>query len=138
MTAGESEAVAALVVACVLQAGRDEDEGVPVVDRPRRLLEENFWRAIRHGMDGAFIDLDRGEEEPAGAALERVLAWTAPVRDELGLEVALPALNGAQRQRRALDAGASLREVYADAVRETRATYSSSGERPEPALPPTH
>jgi carboxylate-amine ligase len=135
MTAGESEGLAAMIVACVLQAARDDDEGVPAADRPRRLLEENVWRAIRYGMDGALIDLDRGEEEPARAALERVLRWTAPARDEHGIDVALPALNGAQRQRRALDAGASLREVYADAVRETRETYAASDER---AGAPTH
>jgi carboxylate-amine ligase len=135
MTAPESEALAALIVACVLQAARDDDEGVPAADRSRRLLEENLWRGIRYGMDGALIDLDRGEEEPARAALERTLQWTAPVRDEYGIDVALPALNGAQRQRRALEGGASLREVYADAVRETRDTYAASGER---AGAPTH
>jgi glutamate---cysteine ligase / carboxylate-amine ligase len=134
-SAAESEALAALIVACVLQTARDIDEGVGAVDRPRRLLEENFWRAIRYGMDGAFIELDRGHEEPARTALERVLAWTAPARADHGLEVALPALNSAQRQRRALDGGASLREVYADAVRETRETYAASG---EPVLPPAH
>jgi len=127
-TAGESEAVAALITACVLQAARDEDEGVPAVETPRRLLEENLWRAIRFGMDGSMIELERGEEEPARATLERVLAWC-------GADVALPALNGAQRQRRALDGGASLREVYAESVRETRATYAPGHER---AGAPTH
>jgi carboxylate-amine ligase len=129
VTAPESEAVAALIVAAVLQAARDEDEGRPCENLPGRLIEENMWRAIRHGMDGAFIDFTRGEEEPARAALERVLDWAAPVRSEYALDVALPALNGAQRQRRALDAGATLREVYAESVRETRATYAPSGER---------
>jgi len=135
MTAGESEALAALIVACVLQAARDDDEGVPAAHRPRRLLEENLWRAIRYGMDGALVDFDRGEVEPARAALERALRWTAPVREEYGIDLALPELNGAQRQRRALDAGASLREVYADAVRTTRETYAATDER---AGAPTH
>ena len=48
---------------------------------------------------------------------------TAPVRAELGIEPSLPALNGAQRQRRAIDAGASMQEVFAAAVRETSQTY---------------
>jgi carboxylate-amine ligase len=129
ITAAESEGLSALIVAAVLQCARDLDEGVAAVDHPNRLLEENLWRAIRFGMDGSFIDLERGEEEPVGAALERLLRWTDPVRGEFGLDVPLPALNGAQRQRRALDGGASLREAYTEAVRETRATYSSSGER---------
>jgi carboxylate-amine ligase len=37
--------------------------------------------------------------------------------------VALPELNGAQRQRRMIEAGAPPAEVYATAVRETHATY---------------
>jgi glutamate---cysteine ligase / carboxylate-amine ligase len=122
-TAREAEALSALIVACVAQAARDEDDGVPVTDPPRRLVEENFWRAIRHGQDGKLIDLDRAQEFPAAAATERLLQWTAPVRGELGIEPAFPALNGAQRQRRAIEAGTGMREVYAAAVKETRDTY---------------
>ena len=47
-----------------------------------------------------------------------------PGRAELGLEVALPELNGAQRQRRLLEGGAEMAEVFAAAVRETRETYA--------------
>jgi len=123
-TAAESEALAALMVGAVLQAARDEDEGVPFVDPAPRLVEENFWRAIRYGLDGKLIDLERAEERPAAEAVERLLAWTAPVRGELGIDVALPEQNGAQRQRRLLEAGASLADVYAATVRETRETYA--------------
>jgi carboxylate-amine ligase len=52
-----------------------------------------------------------------------VLEWTAPARDLLGLEVALPELNGAQRARRALAEGMSIEEIYRQAVEETRRTY---------------
>ncbi len=123
-TAAESEALAALIVGTVLQAARDVDDGVPWVDPAPRLVEENVWRAIRHGLDGKLIDLARAEERPAAEAVERLLSWTAPVRAELGLDVALPELNGAQRQRRLLEAGASIGEVYAETVRETRETYA--------------
>ncbi len=105
------------------QAARDEDEGVPFADPARRLIEENLWRAIRFGQDGALIDLDRAEQYPAAAAAERLLAWTAPVRAELGIEPAFPALNGAQRQRRAIEAATDMHEVYAAAVKETSETY---------------
>jgi carboxylate-amine ligase len=127
-TAAESEALTALIVACVAQALRDIDEGVPFADPPRRLVEENFWRAIRHGQDGTLIDLDRAEQFPAAAATERLLTWTAPVRAELGIEPSFPTLNGAQRQRRGIDAGASMQEVFADAVRETSQTYVQEAE----------
>ena len=58
-----------------------------------------MWRAIRFGLDGRLIDLERGEEYPARAAIERLAAWTAPVRAELGIEPPFPERNGAQRQR---------------------------------------
>jgi glutamate---cysteine ligase / carboxylate-amine ligase len=127
-TAGESEALAALVAACVVQALRDLDDRVPFNDPPRRLIEENLWRAVRYGQDGRLIDLDRVEEFPAAAAVERLLSWTAPVRAELALEPSFPALNGAQRQRRAIDAGATMQSVFAEAVRETSQTYVQEAE----------
>jgi glutamate---cysteine ligase / carboxylate-amine ligase len=123
-TAGESEALAALMVACVAQAARDVDEGAPSRDLPPRLVEENMWRAIRHGLDGRLIDWERTEEYPARDAIERLAAWTAPVRGELGIELSFPERNGAQRQRALLDAGATREEVFAASVRETRQTYS--------------
>jgi carboxylate-amine ligase len=123
-TAAESEALAGLIVACVVQAARDIDAGVPFADPAPRLIEENMWRAIRFGLDGRMIDFDRREEYPAGEIGERLLAWTAPARAELGIEPALPEVNGAQRQRRLLDAGAPLDEVLASSVRETRNTYA--------------
>jgi carboxylate-amine ligase len=126
MTAPESEGLAGLILACVAQAARDVDEGVPFTDFPRRLIEENVWRAIRFGLDGELLDLDRGEAYPAAEALDRLLAWSAPVRSELAIEVALPTLNGAQRQRRMTDTGVSLPEAYAAVVAETRDTYAAS------------
>ncbi|HWD65359.1 MAG TPA: YbdK family carboxylate-amine ligase [Solirubrobacteraceae bacterium] len=124
LTAGESEALSALILACVAQAARDIDAGVPSRNLPPRMIEENMWRAIRFGLDGQLLDLERGEPYPARGAVDRLLAWTEPVRSELGLEVDLPAQNGAQRQRAQLEAGGTLSEVYAGAVEETRATYA--------------
>jgi carboxylate-amine ligase len=123
-TAQESDALAALMVACVAQAVRDVDEGAPFVDQPPRLIEENMWRAIRFGLDGRLIDIEAAEEYPARAAIERLGAWTAPVREELGIDLTFPERNGAQRQRRMIDAGASREEIFAASVHETRASYS--------------
>jgi carboxylate-amine ligase len=124
-SAREADALSALSVACVLQAARDLDDGVPFDDPPGRLIEENVWRAIRHGMDGRLIELPRGVEQPARAAVEELLAWTAPARAEYGIDVDLPELNPAQRLRRELDAGASLAEAYGGDVRVTRETYAA-------------
>jgi glutamate---cysteine ligase / carboxylate-amine ligase len=122
--AADGEALAQLVTACVLQAARDLDEGVPFEDPAPRLVEENLWRAIRHGMDGELLDLERLEVVPAPAAVEALLAWTAPVRAEHRIDPALPAQTAAQRQRRMLAAGAGMREVFEAAVRETAESYA--------------
>jgi glutamate---cysteine ligase / carboxylate-amine ligase len=123
-TGPESEALAGLIVACTAQAARDVDDGVREDDLPSRMIEENFWRAIRYGLDGELLDLRSGEPYPARAALDRLLTWTAPVRAELGIEVELPQANAAQRQRALLREGLSLRDVYSRLVAETRETYA--------------
>jgi glutamate---cysteine ligase / carboxylate-amine ligase len=125
-TAPESEGLAALILACVAQAARDIDEGIPFDDPPPRMIEENVWRAVRYGLDGELIDLEHGELYPGSEAVERLLSWSAPARYELGIEVELPALNGAQRQRRMLEAGMTLAEVYAATVAQTGDTYAPS------------
>jgi len=88
-------------------------------------VEENLWRAIRYGLDGRTIDLERREEFPSAALPDRLLAWTAPARGLLGIEPALPARNGAQRQRDALAGGASIEEVFAAEVETTNTSYAA-------------
>ena len=51
------------------------------------------------------------------AALERIVEWTAPGARGARARVALPAENGAQRARRALEDGAPLADVYREARR---------------------
>ncbi len=128
-TAGEADALHGLIVACVAQAARDADEGRPHVDLPARLIEENMWRAIRYGLDGELLELDSGRAYPARAATDRLLEWTAPMRQELGIAVSLPSANGAQRQRALLTEGMSLAEAYASTVEATRSTYAASAQR---------
>jgi carboxylate-amine ligase len=125
-TAAESEALAALIVACVAQAARDIDEGRPFTDLHDRLIEENLWRAIRYGLDGELLDLERRSAYPAREAIDRLLAWTAPMRSELGLDPVFSDRNGAQRHRALLTGGMSLSEAYAAAVADTRDTYAGA------------
>jgi carboxylate-amine ligase len=124
-SAADSTALEALITACVAQAALDEDECVPFDDPPPRFIEENFWRAIRYGLDGTLIDIPTRTEYPADAVAERLLDWTAPARAELGIDPALPAQNGAQRQRRALEEGATMQDVYAAEVAESQRTYAA-------------
>ena len=124
-TAEAAAALAGLLVASVAQAALDHDDGLAPPPPPNRLIEENLWRAIRWGLDGKLIDLDRGEEYPAAALSDRLMAWTGPARAVLGIEPVLPAENGAQRQRRALAAGGTIEEVYRAEVAETQGTYAA-------------
>jgi carboxylate-amine ligase len=122
-TGAESDALAELIVACVAQAAREVDAGETPPDLPHRLIEENMWRAIRYGLDGKLLDLEASPiaEYPAAEVLDRLRAWT-------GSNPPLPELNGAQRQRRMIDAGASPAEVFAESVRETQATFTEPQE----------
>ena len=118
--AEESTALAGLITAAVAQAALDHDEGVPHQPPPRRLVEENFWRAIRHGLSGELIDLRSGEVRPARVELERLVEWTLPVAEELGAApyLAVPAVTPAERQMSRFEAGESLQAVYAQEVLE--------------------
>src|ERR671939_769876 len=123
-SADESTALAGLLTACAAQAALDHDDGVPVVDAPQRVVEENLWRAIRYGLDGRTIDLERREEFPSAALPDRLLAWTAPARVLLGIDPVFRAANGAQRQREAIRGGASIQDVFATEVETTNTTYA--------------
>jgi carboxylate-amine ligase len=119
----ESFALGALIAGAVAQTALDHDQGRLPEPQRQREVEENLWRATRHGLDGKLIDFERRAEVAARAAVEGLLEWTAPARDGLGLEVELPELNGAQRARRAFAEGASIEAIYREAVEETRRTY---------------
>jgi carboxylate-amine ligase len=126
-SADEGTAIAGLAAAIVAQAAIDYDDGVRFESPSPRAVEENFWRAIRYGLDGTMIDLERGEEFPAAALPDRLLAWTAPARAALGIDISLPERNGAQRQRAAVEQGMSIEEAYAAEVAVTQHSYAREG-----------
>ena len=94
-----------LITACIAQAALDYDDGRLGAPMRGREIEENLWRAIRFGLDGTQIDFAAGEAIPTRLALERLLDWTAPARDALGLDAELPETNGTQRARELLERG---------------------------------
>ena len=116
----EAQSLAALMFALTARIARAIDEGEPLPDHPHRLLEENLWRAIRHGLSGHFIDLDTGEVRPARAEIERLIEWTLPVADELGLTsfLTVPSVSAAERQISRHEAGETLEEIYAQEILE--------------------
>ena len=95
------------------------DEGEPLPALPHRLLEENLWRAIRHGLSGELIDFERGESVPSRARVEQLAEWVRPVAEELGAAewLAIPDQNAAERQIGRHEEGASMREIFEEQVR---------------------
>ena len=121
----EAVSLSALIYALTARIARAVDEGEPLHTQPHRMIEENFWRAIRRGLAGELLDLERTAERrkrPARAALEELVAWVLPVAEELGIAsyLEVPAANAAERQMARLAEGASLPEIYAEQVARTR------------------
>jgi glutamate---cysteine ligase / carboxylate-amine ligase len=116
----EAQSLAALLYALTARIARAVDEGEPLPAHPHRLIEENFWRAIRYGLSESFIDLDGGRVLPTRQRIEDLLAWVAPVAEELGVApyLAVPERNAAERQIARHEAGESLESVYAHEVLE--------------------
>jgi carboxylate-amine ligase len=124
----ESQSLAALSTALAARLARAYDDGEPIALHPHRLIEENMWRAIRYGLSGELIDLDRGDVVPARAKIERLVEWVLPVAEEIGAApyLAVPATNAAERQIARAEEGATLAEIYTEQVAATVA------ERPVP------
>lgn len=115
---GEARSLAALCYALTARLARAIDEGEDVLMPPRRLIEENLWRAIRFGLTGDLIDLAVAEAQPARKALERLIEWVLPVAEELGASryLAVPAANAAERQIARYEEGATLEAIYAEQI----------------------
>jgi carboxylate-amine ligase len=117
----EAQSLAAFAAALTARVARAHDEGEPVVPLPHRLIEENFWRAIRWGLSGELLDFERGEPIPARQRIDELIEWVLPVAEEIGAApyLAVPERNAAERQIERFEEGASLEEIYAEQVRAT-------------------
>jgi carboxylate-amine ligase len=115
----EARSLSALIYSLTARIARALDEGEPLPSWPHRLLEENFWRALRYGLSGELIDFERGESIPARARLEQLVEWVQPVAEELGAAswLAIPERNAAERQIARHEEGASMEEIFAEQVR---------------------
>jgi len=115
---GEAQALAAFAASLVARVARAYDEGEPVQPLPHRMIEENFWRAIRWGLSGELLDFERRDAIPARQRIEELSEWLLPVAEEIGAApyLALPGRNAAERQIERFDDGAALEEIYAEQV----------------------
>jgi glutamate---cysteine ligase / carboxylate-amine ligase len=118
----EAQALAALMYSLGVRFARALDHGEPLPDLPHRLIGENMWRAIRHGLAGELIDFERANVVPARARIEALIEWVSPVADEIGAApyLAVPDANAAERQYGRVAELGSHREVFAELVRRPR------------------
>ena len=117
----EAQSLAAFGAALTARIARAYDEGEPVEPLPHRLIEENFWRAIRWGLSGELLDFERGQPIPARQRIEELIEWVLPVAEEIGAApyLTVPERNAAERQIERFEEGASLEEIYAEQVKTT-------------------
>jgi carboxylate-amine ligase len=115
---GEARSLAALCYALTARIARAFDEGEPLPSWPHRMLEENFWRALRWGLSGELIDLERGGTVPARARLEQLVEWVQPLAEELGAAqwLVVPERNAAERQIARHEEGATMEQIFAEQV----------------------
>lgn len=137
-TAEASTALAGLMAGVVAQVAADYDEygyagpgagpfgpaaGEPLIGR---YVEENFWRATRHGLKGEMIDFRSGGRTlPTAEMVERLYAWSEPARRRLGIEIELPRASGAEDFRARVQGSGSLKQAYRDTVAESQAAYAA-------------
>jgi glutamate---cysteine ligase / carboxylate-amine ligase len=115
----EAQSLAAFATALTARVAWAYDEGETVEPLPHRLIEENFWRAIRWGLSGELIDFARREAIPARQRIEELIEWVLPVAEKIGAApyLAVPERNAAERQIERFQEGASLEEIYSEQVR---------------------
>jgi len=114
----EAQSLAALTASLVARVARAVDEGDPVQPLPHRMIEENFWRAIRYGLSGELLDFTRGRPIPARQRLEELIEWALPAAEEIGAAsfLVVPGQNAAERQIARFEEGASLEAIYAEQI----------------------
>jgi carboxylate-amine ligase len=91
-----------------------------------RLIRENKWRAMRHGMNGKLIDFGKQEEVPESDLINELLEFVDDVVDELGsrkdCEYALTIIEegtSAQRQLKVFEETGDLKAVVDHLAAET-------------------
>src|SRR5919204_516123 len=97
------------------------------------LIQENKWRAIRHGIDGKLIDFGKQQEVPMRALTLELLEFVDDVVDDLGSRAAVEYVHtvlregtSADRQLRAFKASGHLHRVVDHLAEETLAGVAVS------------
>jgi carboxylate-amine ligase len=119
-------ALAAIMQAIVMKLHKLRSENVTFRMYPRRLIEENRWRASRYGLDGKMIDFGRKCETDERELLHEMLEFIAPEIDELGsgrevahIERIMREGTGADRQLAVWERTGDIKAVVDHLVEET-------------------
>lgn len=119
-------ALAAIMQAIVVKLHKLRSENVTFRMYPRRLIEENRWRASRYGLDGKMIDFGRKCETDERELLQEMLEFIAPEIAELGngrevehIERIMREGTGADRQLAVWERTGDIKAVVDHLVEET-------------------
>jgi carboxylate-amine ligase len=123
----EAVCLAALFQAIIAKLWKLRRDNLTFRVYPQALIEENKWRAVRHGLDGSLLDLGKQQELPARQLVRELIEWfVQDVLDELGsrqhVEYAFRMLEegtSADRQLATYARTGDFREVVDQLVRET-------------------
>src|SRR6266487_340482 len=119
-------AVAALMQAIVFKLQKLRRDNVTFRSYPKRLLDENRWRAGRYGLDGKLIDFGRKREMEERELLHEMLPFLAEEVEELGnqreiehIERVIREGTGADRQLAVWERTQDMKAVVDHIVAET-------------------
>src|SRR3989454_8098007 len=119
-------ALAALMQAIVLKLQKLRWQNVTFRSYPRRLIDENRWRASRYGIDGKLIDFGKETEVETRSLLNELLEFVSTEVNELGTQNEMAHIErimregtGADRQLAAYERTQDMKAVVDHIVAET-------------------
>jgi carboxylate-amine ligase len=119
-------ALAALMQTIVVKLFKLRRQNVTFRNYPRRLIDENRWRAGRYGLDGKLIDFGRKREMEERELLHEMLQFLAEEVEELGnqreiehIERIIREGTGADRQLAVWERTQDMKAVVDQIVAET-------------------
>lgn len=130
-------ALAALMQAIVLKLYKLRDQNVTFRSYPRRLIDENRWRASRYGLDGLLIDFGRKCEVEERQLIHEMLGFIEDEVNELGTQAEIAHIEqiihhgtGADRQLAVFRRTNDLKAVVDHIVAETYEGLRVKNSRP--------
>ncbi len=119
-------ALAAMMQAIVCKLRKPHRQNTTFRSYPRRLLDENRWRASRYGIDGELIDFGKKRAVETRSLIHEILDFIAPEVGEFGsrgeiehIEKILAEGTGADRQLAVWERTGDLKAVVDHIIAET-------------------